>query len=168
MLEKKRNNMVVNKDIIDPEERMKDFLFRNKNYAEIRKVIRDIWVLRNQMLKELEKITMSGEKGQDTNSKILKNLPQDRIVGAQDEDPPIENPPKCGPLNSMVLVISNRDKPRVHPYQEENIILQGEQIFRNLGNIPMSDSTQNRLHQRRTVTHYKIIHQSGLCNYRTF
>ena len=47
VLEGKRNDKVINKNIIDPEERMKDFLFRNKEYAEVRKVIRDIWVLRN-------------------------------------------------------------------------------------------------------------------------
>ena len=46
-LEKKRENPAINKDIIDPEERMKDLLFRNNNYAETRKVIRDLWVLRN-------------------------------------------------------------------------------------------------------------------------
>ena len=51
-LEKKRNHLIVNKDIIDPEERMKDLLFRNKNYTETSKVIRDLWVLRRQLLKE--------------------------------------------------------------------------------------------------------------------
>ena len=54
-LEKKRNHLIVNKDIIDPEERMKDLLFRNKNYTETSKVIRDLWVLRRQLLKEREK-----------------------------------------------------------------------------------------------------------------
>merc|ERR1711895_269905 len=86
VLEGKRNDRVINKNIIDPEERMKDFLFRNKEYAEVRKVIRDIWVLRNQKLKELENITISGKKGKDIISKILKNPSQDRIVGAQDKD----------------------------------------------------------------------------------
>ena len=54
-LEKKRENPTINKDITDPEEKMKDLLFRNNNYAGTRKVIMDLWVLRNQMLKELEK-----------------------------------------------------------------------------------------------------------------
>ena len=106
--------------------------------------------------------TRSRKNGQDSDSKTSKNSPQDRTVGAQDKDPPIGNPPKSGLLDSRILVINNKDKTRVHLYQqEENNILQEEQIYRNLGNIPMSDPTQNRLQQRKTVTHHKIIHQSG-------
>ena len=151
MLEKKRNNSVVNKDIKDPEERMKDFLFRNKNYAEVRKVIRDIWVLRNQMLKELEKITISGKKGKDINSKILKNPSQDRIVGSQDKDPPIVNPPKCGLLKSRIVGINNKDIPRVQHYQrEEDNMLQKEPTYRNIENQPLSDPPQSGLQQRKS------------------
>ena len=105
MLEKKRENPAINKDIIDPEERMKDLLFRNNNYAETRKVIRDLWVLRNQMLKELEKLTKPRKTGQDSDKKTGKDSPQDKIVGDQDKDPPIGNPPKSGLLESRILVI---------------------------------------------------------------
>ena len=94
MLEKKRNDKVINKDIVDPEERMKDFLFRNKDYAEVRKVIRDIWVLRNQKLKELERITLTGKKDKGRNKMTSENLSHDRMVESQDKDPSTVNPPK--------------------------------------------------------------------------
>merc|ERR1711895_40269 len=78
VLEGKRNDMVINKNIIDPEERMKDFLFRNKDYAEVRKVIRDIWVLRNQRLKELERIILTGKKDNGRYKMTSENLSHDR------------------------------------------------------------------------------------------
>ena len=46
---------MINTEILDPEERMKDLLFRNKDYKETSRTIRDLWVLRRQLLKELEK-----------------------------------------------------------------------------------------------------------------
>ena len=118
-LEKKRENSAINKDITDPEERMKDLLFRNNKYAETRKVIRDLWVLRNQMLKELEKLTKPRKTGQDSDKKTGKDSPQDKIVGDQDKDPPIGNPPKSGLLESRILVIDHKDKFRVQPYKQE-------------------------------------------------
>ena len=52
-LEKKRNSSVINTGILDPEERMKD-LFRNKDYRSTSRLIRDLWTLRGQLLKEIE------------------------------------------------------------------------------------------------------------------
>ena len=168
MLEKKRENPVVNKDIIDPEERMKDLLFRNNNYAETRKVIRDLWVLRNQMLKELEKLTRPRKTGQDSDNKTVKDSPQDRIVGDQDKDPPIGNPPKSGLLESRILVIDHKDKPRVQSYKQEEInLLQKEDTNSQLENLPKSEPTQNRLQQRIPKSHHKIIHQSGQWDFST-
>ena len=50
-LEKKRNNSIINTEILDPEERMKDLLFRNKDYRGTSRTIRDLWILRRQLLK---------------------------------------------------------------------------------------------------------------------
>ena len=42
-LEKKRNSSVINNSILDPEERMKDLLYRNKDYRSTSRVVRDLW-----------------------------------------------------------------------------------------------------------------------------
>ena len=98
----------------------------------------------------------------------MKNLPQDRIVGDQDKDPPIGNPPKSGLLDSRVLVIDHKDKPRVQLYKQEEInILQNGFTKSQLENLPKSEPAQNRLHQRISKTHYKIIHQSGQWDFNT-
>ena len=53
-LEKKRNNTVINMDISNQEERMKDLLYKNTDYKRTSRVIRDLWVLRRDLLKELK------------------------------------------------------------------------------------------------------------------
>ena len=53
-LEKKRNSFIINTRILDPEERMKDLLFRNKDFRSTSRIIRDLWTLRGQLLKEIE------------------------------------------------------------------------------------------------------------------
>merc|ERR1711895_404698 len=78
VLEGKRNDRVINKNIIDPEERMKDFLFRNKEYAEVRKVIRDIWVLRNRKLKDLESSVPTEKRDEDNDRPTTGNQPRIR------------------------------------------------------------------------------------------
>ena len=158
-LEKKRNKLVVNKEIIDPEERMKDFLFRNKNYTEIRKVIRDLWVLRRQILKELERgNTMIGQKDKDNQKITQKDLSQNRAVESQEDDTPIVNPPKCGLPKGRIIEINNRDIPRVHHYQqEEGNPLQEELAQRNIGNPPQSGPPQSGLQQKTN----KNLPQSG-------
>ena len=119
-------------------------------------------------VKRTGKVHQIRKNGQDLDSKISKNPPQDRIVGAQDKDPPIGNPPKSGLLDSRILVINYKDKPRVQLYkQEENNILQEEHTNRKLESLPKSDPTQNRLQQRISKTHHKIIHQSGQGDFNT-
>ena len=81
ILEGKRNIRVINKNIKDPEERMKDFLFRNKEYAEVRKVIRDLWVLRNKKLKELEKNLTTEERDEKIDGSTTENQPKIRSQG---------------------------------------------------------------------------------------
>ena len=42
-LEGSKNYEILNKDIKEPEERMKILLFRNKNYKLVSKLLRDLW-----------------------------------------------------------------------------------------------------------------------------
>ena len=119
-LEKKRNHFIVNKEIIDSEERMKDLLFRNKNYTETSKVIRDLWVLRRQLLKEKEKENiMDNQRDKNNQDTPQKGLPQSRTIGSPEGDTPIVNPPKCGLPMRRIIESTSRDLPRVHHYQQE-------------------------------------------------
>merc|ERR1712179_205763 len=51
-LEGKRNYDLINKELIDPEERMRALLFRNENHQEVGRMIKELWDLRGKMLKE--------------------------------------------------------------------------------------------------------------------
>merc|ERR1711909_90977 len=51
-LEGKRNYELINKELIDPEERMRALLFRNENHQEVGRMIKELWDLRGKMLKE--------------------------------------------------------------------------------------------------------------------
>merc|ERR1712179_712817 len=54
-LEQKRNYNLLDKEIVDPEERMRVLLFRNEDRQEIGRMIKDMWDMRGQLLKEREK-----------------------------------------------------------------------------------------------------------------
>ena len=131
---------------------MKDLLFRNKNYTEISKVIRDLWVLRRQLLKGKERgITMDDQE--DMNSQIApqKGLPQGRTVGSQEGDTPIVNPPKCGLPKGRIIGSFSKDIPRVHHYlQEERNPPQSGLPQSSIRNPPQSVPPQSGLLQRRT------------------
>ena len=102
-MEGKRNDKVINKNIIDPEERMKDFLFRNKEYAEVRKVIRDIWVLRNQKLKDLERGVPTEKRDEDNDRPTTGNQPRIR---------PQSNPPQKSIQKGKIVNLTRDSKPR--------------------------------------------------------
>ena len=101
-LEKKRNSSVINNRILDPEERMKDLLYRNKDFRSTSRVVKDLWTLRRQLLKLKENRIQEGDQGFHENDKtgetnsplsrkgdiIPNNLPPSRIG----------NPPQSGPL----------------------------------------------------------------------
>ena len=53
-IEEKRNYNIINKDIKNPEERMRILLFRNKNYQAVSRMLRDLWELRKKILKQIE------------------------------------------------------------------------------------------------------------------
>ena len=97
-------------EITDPEERMKDLLFRNKNYKETSKVIRDLWVLRRQLLKEKE--TSKEEQDDIRNQNPPQcGLPQSRIIESPNGDTPIVNPPQCGLPQCRIIESPNCGTP---------------------------------------------------------
>ena len=52
-LEGSRNYEILNKDIKDPEVRLRAFLFRNKNYKQVSKQIRDLWEHKKKLIKQI-------------------------------------------------------------------------------------------------------------------
>ena len=54
-LEQKRDYNLLDKDISDPEERMRILLFRDERRQSIGKLIKNLWDHRRQLLKEIEK-----------------------------------------------------------------------------------------------------------------
>merc|ERR1712055_1028324 len=61
-LEGKRNYDLINKELIDPEERMRALLFRNENHQEVGRMIKALWDLRGKMLKDRKTIIKNNQK----------------------------------------------------------------------------------------------------------
>merc|ERR1712055_116670 len=61
-LEEKRNYDLINKELIDPEERMRALLFRNENHQEVGRMIKALWDLRGKMLKDRKTIIKNNKK----------------------------------------------------------------------------------------------------------
>merc|ERR1712055_186577 len=79
-LEGKRNYELINKELIDPEERMRALLFRNENNQEVGRMIKDLWDLRGKMLKDkktTKKTTQKMKQKEDGRRsikvKVIKN-----------------------------------------------------------------------------------------------
>ena len=70
-LEKVRNYDLLDKDIEDPEERMRTLLFRNERKEEIGKMIKKLWDLRKQIMEEIEE-----KKKNDISSKNQQTVTQ--------------------------------------------------------------------------------------------
>ena len=49
-LELKRDYNLLNKETVNPEERMRELLFRNENHMEISRMIKNMWELRRDLL----------------------------------------------------------------------------------------------------------------------
>merc|ERR1712179_461306 len=91
-LEEKRNYDLINKELRDPEERMRALLFRNENHQEVGRMIKALWDLRGKMLKdrmiimknrqkkpqkdERKNIKVKFIKNQDV--KMMKNIERDK------------------------------------------------------------------------------------------
>ena len=78
------------------EERMKDFLYRNKDYVKTSRVIRDLWILRRNLLKKLKE----GEL-QQNHHQAQQNLLEDKT-----------NPPQSGPPMSSLLLRGSINSPQ--------------------------------------------------------
>merc|ERR1712179_702607 len=61
-LEGKRNYELINKELIDPEERMRALLFRNENHQEVGRMIKELWDLRGKMLKDKNTTIINNQK----------------------------------------------------------------------------------------------------------
>merc|ERR1712179_48913 len=61
-LEGKRNYDLINKELIDPEERMRALLFRNENHQEVGRMIKELWDLRGKMLKDKKTTKKNNQK----------------------------------------------------------------------------------------------------------
>ena len=86
-LEHKRDYELINRNINDPEDRMRELLFRNKNHMEIRRMIKNMWELRRKLLNARERKTP--QKDQSTVQNV--NLPSHGDIRA-----PCQNPPPSG------------------------------------------------------------------------
>ena len=99
-LEKKRNGSVINNNILDPEERMKDLLYRNKDYRKTSRVVRDLWTLRRQLLKMKENRAQEGslktlERDRREETDILLN--RQEIIPNNTSPSRVEIPPQSDP-----------------------------------------------------------------------
>ena len=52
-LEIKRDYNIIDKDIKNPEEKMRKLLYRNKNYQEVGRLIKNLWTLRKELINDL-------------------------------------------------------------------------------------------------------------------
>ena len=86
-LEQKRDCELMNRNINDPEDRMRELLFRNKNHMEISRMIKNMWELRRKLLNARERKTP--QKDQSTVQNV--NLPSHGDIRA-----PCQNPPPSG------------------------------------------------------------------------
>ena len=75
-LEGKRNYDLINKNLIDPEERMRTVLFRNEKRQEVGRMIRDMWVLRSELLREIGK----KKKKETNNTKRAEKKNEDQVI----------------------------------------------------------------------------------------
>ena len=90
---------MINKDISNQEERMKDLLYKNTDYRRTSRVIRDLWVLRRDLLKELKE-----EKHQQNDHQAPKNIQVNK-----------SNPPKSGPPLSGIPQSRTPNPPQSSP-----------------------------------------------------
>ena len=87
-LETKRNYKLIEKDISDPEERMRKLLYRNEKHQEIGRLIKNLWSLRKELIEKLVK-----EPNKNTSSSGMavnqdRNPPYRGIDTGQSGNPP--------------------------------------------------------------------------------
>ena len=100
-LERKRNYTIIDDRIDNYEERMKDLLYRNTDHIKTSYMIRNLWILRRDLLKERK------EEMQQEESKKPQSV-QSAGINTQQSGPPPSglpqsrrpNPPPSGPPQS--------------------------------------------------------------------
>ena len=88
-LEKTRNYKLLDKYIRNPEERMRKLLFRDDRHWEIGKMIKNLWVERRKILKEIETKNENSpidqiNLGRDTNIRLSRSDPGPHFKKTQD------------------------------------------------------------------------------------
>ena len=115
-LERKRDPTLINYETKDYEEKMKELLYRNSEHNKTSHMIRDIWILRRDMLKKLKEgetqeenkppqSDQSTERNPSQSGPSLSGLPQSRTINPPQSGPPLSglpqsrtsNPPQSGP-----------------------------------------------------------------------
>ena len=116
-IREKRNSSVIDNRISDPEERMKDLLYRNKDFRSTSRVIRDLWTLRGQLLKVRENRIQKGnqeihenDKTEETDS-LQNDPPQCGTPQSRKTKPPPSGQPQYG-LPQCRRYISQSDPPQ--------------------------------------------------------
>ena len=90
-LEAHRNYDLIDKDILNPEERMRTLLFRNNRYQETGEMIKNLWIKRRHLLGDNKK------KKNDTTRQVItkpqRPTPAQGSNPSQGTDPPQGNTP---------------------------------------------------------------------------
>ena len=63
-LERKRDPTLIDKEIKNPVERMKELLFRNREHIKVSQLVRNLWILRRDLLKEIKEGKTPGNQTQ--------------------------------------------------------------------------------------------------------
>ena len=84
-----RNYDLIDKDILNPEERMRTLLFRNNRYQETGEMIKNLWIKRRHLLGDNKK------KKNDTTRQVI-TMPQ-RSTPTQGPNPSQRTNPSQGP-----------------------------------------------------------------------
>ena len=111
-LEQKRDPALVNKEIVNPIDRMKELLFRSNKHLEVSYMIRNMWILRRNLLKEIKERNLN--KGQSQIRNAPKVPPGRRVT-----TPP--NPPQSGPPQN-----GQASEPEINPPQSGQVLEPGK------------------------------------------
>ena len=92
-LETVRDYEILDKNINNPEERMRKLLYRDERCWEIGKMLKDLWVRRRELLKELEKIKLPN-KPKKNNGHNDSGSDMNKVQGSSGSGP--QNPATQG------------------------------------------------------------------------
>ena len=104
-LDTKKNYSLIEKDIRDPEERMRKLVYRDERHQEIGRQIKDLWSLRKELMKKLSIDPNKISQGTSVNPSLggqatgpsLNSLQGGQVTG------PILNPSQGGQVTGPSL-----------------------------------------------------------------